>query len=319
MQRDIHSLLGKYFSGQASAEESDTVKNWAAASEENAADFKLLENLWKRSGEQQQEAFDTGKAWHTVNTKLQKGKGATIINLLFSKKAAMVAAAIIVLFGGWFIFFPAGPSRTITAQNGTQKISMKDGSTVYLRKGATFYYDKDYGKNNRHVQLTGEAFFEVRPDATKPFIISAASTRVQVVGTSFLVNSKNNQVSLFVRTGRVNFSAGINKVMVKAGENALFAFNQFTTGNTTGENFDAWRSRQLVFDRTLLKQAIADIGNYYEVNIRLKPQDEAAMQSTTITARYNNQPLQTVLDELMLISTYTITQLDDTHFEISLK
>jgi transmembrane sensor len=318
MPEDIHSLLAKYFSGQTSAEETDMVKKWAVASEENAADFRLLENLWNRSGEHQQEGFDTDKAWHMVNTRLQQPKQTRIIRL-FARKAVVAAAAIILLLGAWWIFFSSGPVHTITADIAAREVNMEDGSKVFLRKGATIQYDKDYGKTNRNVQLDGEAFFEVQPDASKPFIIAAASTKVQVVGTSFLVNTNNNQVGLFVRTGRVNFSSGAHKVLVSAGENALYASSRLSTGKNSGNNFDAWRTKLLVFDKTLLKEAISDIANYYNINIRLKAGEEPAMESTTITARFNNQPLQAVLDELSMISTYRISRIDDTHYEISIK
>lgn len=314
MQQDIHSLLAKYFSGQASAEETGMVKEWAGASEENAADFRLLENLWNRSGEQENHVFDTEQAWQSVNATLQNNRKSKIVSL-FTKRAMVAAAAIIVLLGAWWLFIPSSPAHTITADNGSKEVDLADGSKIYLRKGASIAYDKNYGNDNRNVVLNGEAFFEVQPNAALPFIITADQTKVQVVGTSFLVNTNGDEVSLFVRTGKVNFSSGNEKELVVAGEKALYASNEITKEKNSAENFDAWRSKMLVFDRTALKQAIADINNYYGIDIRIK---EPQMESTQITARFNDQPLQTVLDELSLISTYKIRKLDDTHYEISI-
>jgi transmembrane sensor len=317
MQEDIHSLLAKYFSGHASAEETGMVKNWAGASEENAADFKLLEYLWNKSGEQEQHVFNTEQAWQTVNTTLQNNRRSKAVRL-FTRRAMLAAATIILLLGAWWLFSPSSPARTITADNNSLVVHMSDGSEIFLRKGASIEYRKNYGKTDRHVTLKGEAFFEVQPNAVMPFIITAAETKVQVVGTSFLVNTNNNQVSLVVRTGRVNFSSGDEKVLVTAGEKALYAANHLTKENNSAENFDAWRSKLLVFDKTPLKEAIADINNYYGIDIRFKQGEAAQMESTQITARFNNQSLQTVLDELSLISTYKIRKLDDIQYEISI-
>src|ERR1700754_5009037 len=108
MQQDIHSLLAKYFSGQASAEETGMVKEWAGASEENAADFRLLENLWNRSGEQENHVFDTERAWQPVNATLQNNRKSKIVSL-FTKRAMVAAAAIILLLGAWWLFIPSSP------------------------------------------------------------------------------------------------------------------------------------------------------------------------------------------------------------------
>jgi transmembrane sensor len=318
MQEEIQNLIGKYFSGQASAEESAMVKKWAAASEENAADFRLLENLWNKSGQQDQVLFDTEKAWQTVNATLKNAKGTKTINM-FSRKAMVAAATIILLLGAWWIFSPSGAAHTIMADTDTKTVNMPDGSTVFLRKGSTVQYENDYGKQNRNVTLKGEAFFDVRPDATKPFIIAAANTQVQVVGTSFLVNTNNGQVVLFVRTGRVNFGPANEKVLVIAGEKALYASSRLTKEKNLAENFDAWRSKLLVFDKTPLREAISDIGNYYGVSIRLGSADAPEMEPTTVTARFNDQPLQSVLNELSLISGYRIEKTGETNYEISLK
>jgi ferric-dicitrate binding protein FerR (iron transport regulator) len=318
MQEEMYNLIGKYFSGQASAEESAMVEKWAAASEEIAADFRLLENLWNKSGQQERVIFNTEEAWQSVDAILKNNKGAKTINM-FTRRAIVAAASVILLLGAWWLFFPSGAAHTITADANVKTVTMPDGSTIFLRKGSSVRYEKDFGKVYRNLTLNGEAFFDVKPDITKPFIITAASTQVQVVGTSFLVNTNNNQVALFVRTGKVNFGPAGEKVQVIAGEKALYAANKLTKENNTAENFDAWRSKQLVFDKTPFRQAIDDISNYYGVSIRLVAADAAQIGSTNITARFNDQPLQSALDELSLISGYRVHKVDETHFEISIK
>ena len=66
---------------------------------------------------------------------------------------------------------------------------------------------------DRKLNLTGEAFFEVAPDTSLPFIIAAANTQVRVVGTSFLVKTDNDQVELVVKTGKVQFSNAVSQIL----------------------------------------------------------------------------------------------------------
>ena len=185
MQENIHGLLGKYFNGQASAEEADVVKNWATASEENAADFRLLEKLWDKTGEQEQHVFDTNHAWLSVHARLQNATQRPKTITMVTRRAVAIAAAIILLLGAWWIFFPSRGIHTITADTAIKQVQMDDGSTIWLRDGATIEYANSYGKQDRKLNLTGEAFFEVAPDTSLPFIIAAANTQVRVVGTSF--------------------------------------------------------------------------------------------------------------------------------------
>jgi ferric-dicitrate binding protein FerR (iron transport regulator) len=213
-------------------------------------------------------------------------------------------------------------SRTEIADTDVKTIQLEDGSKVYLRKGSTLQYPAVFAGDTRRVTLTGEAFFEVAPDATKPFIIKAAGTEVQVVGTSFSVNTANDKVELIVKTGRVNFSpAGdaAKKILVVAGERAVYANSSMTKLANADNNFNAWQSKQLVFTSTPLDQVAAVLSNYYNVTIRLRKEDAGQMAATTVTATFDNQPLSSVLDELSLITTNHIQKISETDYEISLK
>lgn len=322
MYQDIHSILAKYFSGQATAEEAEMVKNWAVASDENAADFNLLEKLWQRSGEQEQQVFNTEIAWRTVHGKITAAQSPSKVLRLIVRRAMAAAAVIILAIGAWWIFFPHSAAQTILADTEVREVHMKDGSTIYLRKGASLEIAKGYGDNNRNLSLDGEAFFEVTPNKKVPFIINTSSTRIQVVGTSFLVNTNDDQVALKVRTGLVSFSSkrdeNIN-LMVAAGEQALFQENELEKTGAAGRNFDSWRTQQLVFVNTPLQSVAADIREHFRINFSIAAADSARIANITLTAQFNNQPLDSVLHDLSVLSTYTIRKIDDVHYEIGIK
>ncbi|HYF29561.1 MAG TPA: FecR domain-containing protein [Chitinophagaceae bacterium] len=321
MTDEMHNLLGKYFSGQATAAEEAIVQQWAAASEENRADFGLLEKLWHKSGDHEPIVFDTEKAWQAVNAKIRAGKAPVRSMRQYSKMIA-VAASIVLLLGVWWLYNNMYGSQTVAADVAVQEVLLRDGSRVYLRKGAKLEYPRRFNKGRREVSLTGEAFFEVTPDPASPFSINAAGARVEVVGTSFIVNTNGNRVELVVKTGRVNFGNAGNmdgKIQVSAGERALLAGNELTKELNRDENFNAWQTRRLVFNNTPLPQVIAALNDYYNVSIGIKREDAAQLSAAGLTARFNNQPLPAVLDEIELITSYRIQRLSDTQYEISIK
>src|SRR5688572_8273111 len=277
MTDEMHSLIGKYFSGQATADEERLVQQWVAASEQNRSDFDLLEKLWHKSGEQETIQFNTNKAWTTVDGRIKAHKTPVRRMKPYTWTIA-VAASLVLVFGMWWIFSNNFNTRTVVADVAVKEVLLEDGSKVYLRKGSSLEYKTHFDKDRREVGLTGQAFFDVAPDPSKPFVISAAQTKVEVVGTSFSVNTLNDKVELIVKTGKVRFGTADNlqqSILVVAGERALFASNNINKEQNKDVNFDAWQSRQLQFNNTPLPQVLAVLNDYYHVNIQIKQGDAA--------------------------------------------
>ena len=72
------------------------------------------------------------------------------------------------------------------------QIQLPDGSVVRLNSSSSLTYDKNFGKNVREVNLTGEAFFDVTKDSSHPFIIHTNVIDIKVLGTAFNVKSYPN-------------------------------------------------------------------------------------------------------------------------------
>ncbi|KQS27869.1 FecR family protein [Dyadobacter sp. Leaf189] len=87
-------------------------------------------------------------------------------------------------------------------------IQLADGSTVFLKPGGAVRYPANFGPDRRDVELRGEAFFEVAPDKSKPFYVSAGGTITKVLGTSFSVRALNaeSETVVAVVSGKVNVS-----------------------------------------------------------------------------------------------------------------
>ena len=321
MSEDMYSLLARHFSGLATEEEKATINKWINSDEQNEADYRLLQQLWNQSAEPETISFDTEKALQAVTIKLDDEENTRKRGKVFTlKRMVAVAASLIIIFMVWWLSFNRPHTRTVLAETDAQEVQLKDGSKVYLRKGAVLKFPDRFVKNTREVSLTGEAFFQVARNREKPFIITAAKTEVTVLGTSFSVIAGIDTVKLIVKTGRVNFNPLYNtgsKVIVSAGERAICTNNNITKEANTDPNFNAWQSKQLVFKNTPLKQVAATLSNYYKVNIGLNKKDMAQIAPTGITVTFSNQSLSSVLEELSLLTPYHIKKINDTSYEIS--
>lgn len=88
----------------------------------------------------------------------------------------------------------------------TKQIILEDGSVIDLASKSSISYKESFGKVSREVFLKGEAFFNVKKNPEKPFIVHAGELVTQVLGTSFRIkpNSNNGNIEVSVNTGRVS-------------------------------------------------------------------------------------------------------------------
>ncbi len=93
-----------------------------------------------------------------------------------------------------------------------QYLVLADGSRITLYPGASFHYPTSFSDSVREVYIDGDAFFEVQPDAVKPFLVYSRHIVTRVLGTSFLisVDPESGVEEVAVKTGRVQVSENIH-------------------------------------------------------------------------------------------------------------
>jgi ferric-dicitrate binding protein FerR (iron transport regulator) len=165
--------------------------------------------------------------------------------------------------------------NTLTNPRGSKVIDMQlsDGSHVWLNAGSSVKYPVAFIGNERKVEITGEAYFEVAHDASKPFIVSKGETSVTVLGTHFNVNAYDDEVALRVTLleGSVKVSAASKVVTIKPGEQA-----QVNGGNTIGlvvnrgvdvDQVMAWKNGYFSFNHSDLETVMRQIARWYDVDV----------------------------------------------------
>ncbi|CAN5918267.1 FecR family protein [soil metagenome] len=152
-----------------------------------------------------------------------------------------VAASVLLFVGlswGLYTTFPeqASPYQTLLSAadaplvekvNNAEKpmsIRLGDGSLVTLQRGSRISYLEDFGGSSREVFLTGEAFFDVAKDPSRPFMVDANELVTKVMGTSFTVIAYESakEVAVEVKTGKVSVFTGTDpRVQQKASSREL--------------------------------------------------------------------------------------------------
>jgi transmembrane sensor len=101
--------------------------------------------------------------------------------------------------------------KVVNSGDVTRKVVLHDGSTIILEPGSEIRYAEKFG-NQREVYLSGDAFFEVTKDASRPFLVYANEITTKVLGTSFRIkaNQGEKEIVVAVKTGKVSVFAKSN-------------------------------------------------------------------------------------------------------------
>src|SRR5258706_398066 len=149
--------------------------------------------------------------------------------------------------------------------------SLPDGSFVHL--GAKTYVDVDFRGSERRLRMSsGEAYFKVRPDKQRPFIVRAGALEVTAVGTAFDVKAEGGRVSVTVQEGIVAVvpdkagSGWVSDTAWRVGPGYQFQYSE-RDGTAGLESVDtsavlAWREGRLEYVTVPLMQVLTDVNRY---------------------------------------------------------
>lgn len=141
---------------------------------------------------------------------------------------AVACAVFIISISGYQIFSQSDNSKieitsTKTFNNDIRLLCLSDGTRVWLNQNSEIEYPNEFSGSERSVKLTGEAFFEVKRDESKPFVISSGSIKTTVLGTSFNISSYNGtKPEVNVRTGKVKVESNNDVVFLVRGDKATY-------------------------------------------------------------------------------------------------
>ena len=242
-----------------------------------------------------------GKERESENTKVRK----FISNRLYRMAAAILVGALLLVSGYEFFYRPASSAsmvQVVATNQVLNTVALPDGTLVSLNSDTKISYPKKFSGKTREVSIEGEAFFEVKPDKNKPFIIHAGKAQIRVLGTSFSVSAypATKQVEVIVQTGKVQVvnktseKQQPNELILTSGDKGTLVFASNTMQKTTNHdpNFIAWKTRNLTFKATSLHEVIENLQNVYKVNIRLA---DPKLNELLLTAQFNDYPLDFIL------------------------
>lgn len=190
--------------------------------------------------------------------------------------------------------------HTIKTPRGRQyRLSLPDGSMVWLNVDAAIRYPVVFTGAERRVEVTGEAYFEIAKDISRPFIVSIdGKEEVKVLGTHFNINAykENGPAMVTLLEGSVKVSEQEFGVTLKPGEQSSFSRKGFRVKKANIEQVMAWKMGFLDFDALPLDAVMQEISRWYDIDILYK---ELPDHPIALGGRISkNLPLSKVLNML---------------------
>ncbi len=161
-------------------------------------------------------------------------------------------------------------NTVITPLGGEYSIVLADGTRVWLNAGTEFRYPVSFTENRREVYLSGEAYFEVRQDKNKPFVVWTGEVQIEVLGTAFNVNSYNSdRVEAVLVEGSVNVSNVTDKINLRPGQRGtvLKSEREIRVDEVDVYVYTAWKDGNFVFENQTLENIMEQLSRWYDVDV----------------------------------------------------
>lgn len=291
------NIIIRFFLGQASKNDREAIDHSEEVSQ-------MLQEQWNAHQANGTQAPDSDKIWAQIMTSIDNSEAKKKGWLIFVQKPYFrIAATILVpLLAGVLVFFLLFYSQSTkhTNQRGVRsEIILPDNSKVWLNAESTISHQKTFDDRKRIVHLKGEAFFDVKHNAGKPFIVKTGAVDITVLGTSFNVMAYEDNDR--VETTLVKGAVSINGKKLRPGEQAVFyKKSKKTTINMVNTDiYTSWREGKLMFDNQKLSTICKKLERWYDVDIAI---DSNLQQNYRYTLTIRNETIDEVMRLLELTS-----------------
>lgn len=156
-------------------------------------------------------------------------------------------------------------------RKGEYSLQLSDGTRIYLNADSRLKYPETFGKQTREVELSGEAYFEVQKDTTRPFIVKVRDMKVRVLGTAFNINAYDElpEVKTTLVSGKVNVESPGESLELVPGEQA--SLNKVNEGlykaKVNVALYTGWKDGLFKFERESLENIMKVLERWYDVQV----------------------------------------------------
>ena len=302
-----YHLIMDEMEGKISVADLQELENWKAADPAHLRSYQEIVDIADRAEllMAYREA-DPELAWHKFKpsipeevkiVSLHPEKKSRLSFLKWAVAVVMVISGVLLLSNqnGWI-----GSQTVSTGKNERQKLSLPDGTEIFMNANTTVSYHKRGFLKARNVELEeGEAYFNVTHDEKNPFSIKVGDLSVNDLGTSFNLKVEPQQVVVVVNSGKVSLEKGKNaeKILLSAQDRGTFnkETKEMSFAKNNDLNYRAWHDKTLHYEKAPLSEVAEDMQELFGTHIIFQ---DAALKERTLSAYFKDKTEAEIMNSI---------------------
>jgi transmembrane sensor len=331
MDEHHYLLIIGYLEGRITEEETQYLLQKVQSDKEFSEAFEDIAEIWSARKPVPNNSYKAHDALARLNQKIDELEEAKHdANEQFSHKKRTlstfklqpmlaIAASIVVLLGVFWFYNAQIKHRSAvntlafvekrTGFGEKKKISLPDGTSVVLNAASTLRISNNFDGEKREVYLEGEAWFDVKRDPQKPFIVHTGKIATQVLGTHFNVSAYQNDANITVSLVQGKVQVDMNndpakRIILDPGKQMTYskANRQAHVTDFVAEDITGWKENKLVFNYDSWPEAAKKLSRWYAVPVQLK---DSTLLRCKLKGTFNNIPLAKVMEQIGMVSDIT--------------
>lgn len=191
--------------------------------------------------------------------------------------------------------------NTVSTPSGGQfQVVLPDGTNVWLNAASTLKFPNRFEGSERHVELTGEAYFEVFKNKNVPFTVNAGNVNIKVLGTHFNVMAYKNEpaVKTTLLEGSVVLNSRHSQALLTPGMQAVVGplTDNIVLQQINVADAVAWKNGYFSFRKENLQTAMNKIARWYNVDVEYTGNVNHRMLGGTVSRAENITELLNYLE-----------------------
>ena len=315
MTMDKIHLIHKKMTGTLLPNEEKKLQMWLRDNPQNQKQMERIEAAWDAIDVAEAQSIDIDSKWMAFQNRIASQEELVkhlsrtqnrFIEYLFPVHSRFrfsglaVAVVLIVSALVWFVQqHMFSPDEWRAAYGEQISTYLPDGSLFWLNSGSILKWEQC--DDVRLVTLVGEAFFDVEK-ADVPFVVKTENASIRVVGTRFNVWARE-ETRISVQQGIVELESylkNVQKKMLLIGQLGVVdaSGQMMPVANVDINHYFGWIEGKLVFEKMPIPEVIAELERHFNVSIDLQ---NPALQERTLTATFNQLPVQSVLKSICVM------------------
>lgn len=163
----------------------------------------------------------------------------------------------------------AAYNKICVPRGGEYRLILSDGTGVWINAGTELKYPVLFGEGIREVYVNGEAYFEVKKDTSRPFVVHTSRGAVKVLGTEFNVRDyidEQRVVTTLVK-GKVEYRTDHSHVVLNPGFQSIDINNKISVQRVNVEEYVGWKDGKYTFFDESLENLMRYVERTYDATV----------------------------------------------------